>query len=103
MGGWAPVIAAGILVGAAINARAEDAAVLCGSAEVAGGQVVRISDGRSFVLDDGREIRLAALEVPPEADAAGQAARTALAGIVGDKPVVLRASAEGLDRYGRLV
>ena len=32
------------------------------------GVVARVVDGRTFVLADGREIRLAGIEVPPEAD-----------------------------------
>ena len=36
----------------------------CGGDEIARGTVRRILDGRTFVLDDGREVRLAAIEVP---------------------------------------
>src|SRR4030081_2589203 len=32
------------------------------------GVVARVADGRTFVLADGREVRLAGIEVPPEAD-----------------------------------
>src|SRR4051812_31745965 len=32
------------------------------------GVVARVVDGRTFVLADGREVRLAGIEVPPEAD-----------------------------------
>src|SRR5262245_56440949 len=50
------------------------------------GQATRVIDGRSFVLSDGREVRLAAIEAPlaPEpsdsshAPAAGTAAKAAL-------------------------
>ena len=47
----------------------------CGGETIAHGTASRIIDGRTFVLDDGREVRLAAIEVPPlplpqESDAA---------------------------------
>jgi endonuclease YncB( thermonuclease family) len=69
-----------------------------------------ITDGRSFVLDDGREIRLASIEVPllpgpgesgAQADAA-LAARAALASMLGgDRTVELRHRGDSVDRYGR--
>jgi endonuclease YncB( thermonuclease family) len=78
--------------------------------EVAGtGKVRAINDGRSFILDDGREIRLAAIEVPL-APAAGQsgpraeaalAARAALESMLANQSVELRQNAAGADRYGR--
>jgi hypothetical protein len=37
----------------------------CSGETVGRGSASRIVDGRSFVLDDGREVRLAAIEVPP--------------------------------------
>jgi endonuclease YncB( thermonuclease family) len=73
------------------------------------GKVRTITDGRSFVLDDGREIRLAGIEVPfpPAAGesgtraVAGLSARTALASIVADREVELRRNGAVADRYGR--
>ena len=47
------------------RAMEQQGAHACGGNEVARGTVSRIVDGRTFVLDDGREIRLAAIEVPP--------------------------------------
>src|SRR5262249_48784995 len=74
------------------------------------GKVRAISDGRSFILEDGREIRLAAIEVPlapaagesgPRAEA-GLAARAALESMLASQSVVeLRQDAAGADRYGR--
>jgi endonuclease YncB( thermonuclease family) len=66
---------------------------------------------RTFVLDDGREVRLAAIEVAPlplpqETDAApgGVAARDALAALLGEGAVTLKqAEPQKADRYGRLV
>jgi len=71
----------------------------CGGAEIARASVSRVIDGRSFVLDDGREVRLAGLEVP-ETKPQSKAGLEALA--LGDT-VVLRQAEAGPDRYGRLV
>ena len=83
----------------------------CGGDVIARGVAKRVIDGRTFVLDDGREVRLAAIEVPPlESGAApGAAAKAALDALVGGDEVVLRradaaaAAAAATDRYGRLV
>src|SRR5579863_1975190 len=40
-------------------------ATACGGAIIARGTATRALDGRSFVLADGREARLAGIEVPP--------------------------------------
>ncbi|HKA57488.1 MAG TPA: hypothetical protein VKD28_02665 [Gemmatimonadales bacterium] len=50
----------------AAGARAEGGAWTACRFEAAGTAKVRaITDGRSFTLEDGREIRLAGIEVPP--------------------------------------
>jgi endonuclease YncB( thermonuclease family) len=81
------------------------AAPLCGGEVVAHGTATRVSDGRTFVLDDGREVRLAAVEVPPSDAAApgGAMAKAALDALVGGDDVVLRRADIETDRYGRLV
>ena len=93
----------GVLCGTALDARAQDFSSRCGAEPMPGGRVDRVIDGRSFVLADGREIRLAALEVPPAggASAAGTAARAALASMVAGETVELRSAAAAPDRYGR--
>jgi endonuclease YncB( thermonuclease family) len=86
-------------------------ALACGGETIAQGHAGRVIDGRSFVLDDGREVRLAAIEVSPlpqpgETDAppGGAAARDALAALLADNVVVLKqADAHTTDRYGRIV
>ena len=83
-------------------------AVQCGGDEIARGGVSHIIDGRTFVLDDGREVRLAAIEVPllpQESGAApgGAAARDALAALMAGAQVVLRRAEFPTDRYGRIV
>jgi len=80
---------------------------VCGGDEIARGIVGKILDGRTFVLDDGREVRLAAIEVAPlagdRADPAGRAAAAALAALAAGDQVVLRRAESGSDRYGHLL
>src|SRR4029077_8595253 len=80
----------------------------CGGDEIARGTVRRILDGRTFELDDGREVRLAAIEVPTlagprDAAFAPKAATAALDALAGGDEVVLRRAETGADRYGRLL
>jgi endonuclease YncB( thermonuclease family) len=105
MGGWGPIVVVGVLSGAAFDARAADVLSHCGADLMSPGRVARVIDGRSFVLDDGREIRLASLEVPAAAgaSAAGQAARSALTAMLVGETVELRGAAAAPDRYGRAV
>jgi endonuclease YncB( thermonuclease family) len=68
------------------------------------------SDGRTFALSDGREVRLAGIEVPSPAaagdrvpqSAAGQSAKAALEALIAGKTVTLSGSGPKTDRYGRL-
>src|SRR3974390_2844842 len=73
----------------------------CRLEPVGAGTVTTIVDGRSFLLDDGREVRLPGIEVPlpplpgetgPRAEA-GSAARGALASMLAGEAVELRAAA----------
>src|SRR5258708_33563455 len=74
-------------------------------------EVARVIDGRSFLLADGREVRLAAIEtplaVPGDEDEArvqaALAAKTALETLLLHREVHLLALSSGPDRYGRLV
>jgi endonuclease YncB( thermonuclease family) len=99
-------------------AKAEAAAVPCGGEEIGRGGVSRVIDGRSFVLDDGREVRLAGIETPllsardtgvkdtsakdTGVPGDGAAARDALATLLTGAPVILRRAEFAADRYGRL-
>jgi len=83
--------------------------IVCGGETLARGTASRVADGRSFVLDDGRDVRLAAIEVPPlAADSAsapgGAVAKDGLAALLAGSEIVLR-QAEPIktDRYGRIV
>jgi endonuclease YncB( thermonuclease family) len=83
----------------------------CAGATLARGTATRVIDGRTFVLNVGREIRLAAIDVPPLAAAddakavrGGAAAKDALVGLLAGGDIVLKqAEAQKTDRYGRLV
>jgi len=64
------------------------------------GHVAEVIDGRSFRLDDGREIKLAGIE--PMASGPGKAERAAaLSAIIAGKNVILRGADDTPDRYGR--
>jgi endonuclease YncB( thermonuclease family) len=77
---------------------------------VSSGKVRAVADGRSFVLDDGREIRLAGIEVPlppapgeaGERAEAGRRAKAALENLVAGREVELRQTG-ATDRYGRIM
>src|SRR5215467_7069189 len=83
----------------------------CGGRSEAPAEVARVIDGRSFLLADGREVRLAAIEtplaVPGDQDEArveaALAAKTALEILLLDREVHLFALNSSPDRYGRLV
>ena len=63
-------------------------------------QVQRVIDGRTAQLTDGREVRLAGIEVPQKHDGA---AKVALESLVSGRDIaLLRLGAES-DRYGRVV
>jgi endonuclease YncB( thermonuclease family) len=107
MGGWAPVIVAGLVAGSALGARAEVATPAAASAcrfEVVGtGTVAKVLDGRSFLFEDGREVRLAAVEVLPAGIAPGAGAP-----MPWQRPPFWPASVDrqrgaAADRYGRTV
>jgi endonuclease YncB( thermonuclease family) len=115
MGGWGFILIAGLAAGSAAGAHAHGAmqarAAACAPDVIGSGKVAAITDGRSFVLDDGRAVRLAALEVPlPPASGeasqraeAARAARMALEAILASQKVELRGRASDIDRYGRAV
>jgi endonuclease YncB( thermonuclease family) len=71
-------------------------AVHCGTDRMSAGSVSRVVDGRTFVLDDGREIRLAAIEVPP-----GIAGKDAVAALLDSGQLLLKPAETPADRYGR--
>jgi endonuclease YncB( thermonuclease family) len=74
----------------------------CKLTAVGSGTVSAVVDGRTLTLDDGREVRLAAIEVAPPTDAAGAAAKGALEALVAGQTIELRGAEPETDRYGRL-
>ena len=78
----------------------------CKLTTVATGTVASVVDGRTLVLDDGREVRLAAVEVAPPNESAGAAAKAALEALTAGQTIELRAAGDNpapeTDRYGRL-
>lgn len=66
------------------------------------GRVSAIIDGRTLRLDDGREVRLAGLELPASAPDRQRAAAV-LTALLGGEVVALRGSNDGPDRYGRQI
>ena len=71
------------------------------------GLVIAVTDGRGFRLADGRDVKLAGIDVPQGAgaatDAAASAARTALERLVLGQDVALTAPSDATDRYGRIL
>lgn len=92
------------------SAHAQTAAPTCRLDDIGTGSVRQVTDGRTFTLDDGREVRLAAIETPsPGADglpqhSAAARAKEALEGLISGKTVILRRlGSPAADRYGRLL
>jgi endonuclease YncB( thermonuclease family) len=83
----------------------------CDFESLASGKVASIVDGRSFVLEDGREVRIAGIEVPSTEDpshpnhlnTAGTRAKAALASLLLGETVELQGPSLVNDRYGRTV
>jgi endonuclease YncB( thermonuclease family) len=119
MGGWIGVgilglSLAGSLAGSAAAAPARSTAPVvpaCRYNVVGSGRVVSVVDGRSFALEDGREVRLAGIETPAPPNpgpgdggpGAAFAAKAALESLVLGRTVDLRQRQPEIDRYGRIV
>lgn len=106
-GVFAVAFTAGLAVagGCAPAAAQELAAPPCGGMDITRGTASRVIDGDSFALDDDREVRLAAVEVPPPGTSApgGAEARATLDALIGGDTVALRKAEFAADRYGRLL
>ena len=74
----------------------------CGFEPQGEGRVAAVIDGRSFRLEDGREIRLAGIE-PAVSVTSGKDRTAALSAIVAGHDVTLRGQDDTPDRYGRQV
>jgi endonuclease YncB( thermonuclease family) len=88
------LVAAAISVSFLVTAPSAARAGACAFESQDEGRVTEVIDGRNFRLSDGREIRLAGIEL-------GTKDAGALATLVKDKDVALRGSDDTPDRYGR--
>jgi endonuclease YncB( thermonuclease family) len=76
----------------------------CGLTPLPTGQVRDVIDGRTLRLQDGREVRLASIDVPPIETPRGREAQLFLAALLADQTIALKGAGTGAhDRYGRLV
>ncbi len=111
---FAVAIACAFVMNNRVRAIAQEQTHPCGGDEIARATVSRVSDGRTLTLADGREVRLAAIEVPlmPPVERSNQAsaaapgavaAKAALDALAGGDTVVLRRAQIESDRYGRIV
>ena len=87
----------GLAVLCAAAARADDKSG-CKPATIGTGQVTAVIDGCTLRLTDGREVRLAGIEVPER-----DAARAALESLVSGREISLMRLGPETDRYGRTV
>ncbi|MGE3997790.1 MAG: thermonuclease family protein, partial [Variibacter sp.] len=84
-------------------AHAEDSAT-CRLVSLPSGHVRKVLDGRTLRLEDGREVRLAAIEVPPQDTPRGREAYLFLQELLSGETVSLKSTAAvPTDRYGRVV
>src|SRR5262245_36439206 len=99
-----------LAVGATLScacALAQDAP--CKFEDGGSGTVASVGDARTIVMQDGREVRLAGIEVPAPRQESGQAspaaaaAKAALEALVASRAVALKHLAAKTDRHGRLV
>src|SRR4029079_17632236 len=86
-----------LLAAATAHAAAKPA---CRPAILGSAQVRSVLDGRTVQLTDGREVRLAGIEVPQKHDSA---AKTALETLVSGRDIALLRLGADSDRYGRVV
>lgn len=70
----------------------------CAFASQGEGRVNAVRDGRTFHLDDGREVRLAGIEI---AEDIAERSRATLAALIEGRTVILRGTDDSPDRYGR--
>lgn len=85
-----------VCVAMAVSVSAASAAEPCRSTPIGTAQVAAVRDGRTLMLADGRELRLAAIE-------AGEASAAALKALTDGQALRLEQHGSGTDRYGRLV
>ena len=87
------IVSAASVLSLVCSAAAQDA---CKLSPIGTASVAAVRDGRTVLLGDGRELRLAAIET-------GEASRAALQALVSGRRLRLERLAADHDRYGRLV
>jgi endonuclease YncB( thermonuclease family) len=92
------IAAFALLLATAISA---EALANCRREPLGAGRVQAVMDGRTLLLSDGREVRLAGIELAP-ADPHGDAARAALAMLLAGRAIALTGPGLASDRYGRI-
>ena len=97
-------VSAGLFIAASDGVRAEDIhrSQACRFELLGTGKVIRVVDGRSVVLEDGREVQISGIEVPP-APAPSAPAKASLEATLLGQLVELRGLQDVTDRYGRTV
>lgn len=73
----------------------------CQRAATTTAAVVAVRDGRTIALEDGREIRLAGIEVPEPDETGADGARRALDNLLADRRIAF--DGKTTDRYGRIM
>jgi endonuclease YncB( thermonuclease family) len=91
-----------LMTGPALTAPATPAPPACPLVAFATVKARTAVDGRTLKLDDGREVRLAGIEVPPTAEM-GATSAAALSALVAEKEFVLKHLTPASDRYGRVL
>jgi endonuclease YncB( thermonuclease family) len=109
------VCVAGFAAACGLGANAQDApraGIGCSGETIGQGMVGSVVDGRTFLLGDGREIRLAGIETPSlpgtqdkePAPAGAAAAKDSLTALLSGVHITLKqAEPQTTDRYGRLL
>jgi endonuclease YncB( thermonuclease family) len=103
------VLVSALIVPLATNAAEQPSATpACRTETIGSASVAGVVDGRTLRLADGREVRLAGIEVPAAGSGPpAETAKTALAGLVEGQEILLRrplrATDRATDRHGRLV
>jgi endonuclease YncB( thermonuclease family) len=87
------IIFVGCVAASILPATAQETA--CGGETTGPVTVASVTDGRTFLTADRREVRLAGIETPGP--------KTALAALIAGKSVTLKRAGSGEDRYGRIV
>jgi endonuclease YncB( thermonuclease family) len=98
----------GFIIAAPEGSRAEDIhrGQACRFELLGSGKVLQVVDGRSVVLNDGREVQISGIEIPStptSGELPATPAKATLEAILLDQLVELRGPQEVMDRYGRTV